>query len=105
MHKRFKSAAAGAIHEGVSDLYKVGAVAKITMREFDRRCLTPVHEMTPRKIRALRVREAGTQNVFAALLNVTPSLIRRWESGEAKPRGASLKLLTLVEKKGLEIVV
>jgi putative transcriptional regulator len=105
MRKRFKSVATAAIHEGVSDLYKVGAVAKITMREFDRACLTPVYEMTPRKIRALRVREAGTQDVFAALLNVSPNLIRRWESGEAKPRGASLKLLTLVEKKGLEIVV
>jgi len=104
MRKKLKSAATAAIHEGVSDLYKVSAVAKITMREFDRRCLTPVHEMTPRKIRALRVREAGTQDVFAALLKVTPNLIRRWESGEAKPRGASLKLLTLVEKNGLEIM-
>jgi putative transcriptional regulator len=80
-------------------------MSKITMRKFDRGCLTPIREMTPRKIRALRIREAGTQDVFAALLNVTPNLIRRWETGHAKPRGAALKLLTLVEKKGLEIMV
>jgi putative transcriptional regulator len=28
----------------------------------------------------------------------------QWERGEKKPQGASLKLLTLVEKKGLEWV-
>jgi putative transcriptional regulator len=104
MRKNFKSAAAAAIHVGVSDLYKVGAVGKITMREFDRRCLTPIQTMSPRRIRELRIREDATQTVFAALLNVTPTLIKRWESGESEPRGASLKLLTLVEKKGLEIV-
>ena len=48
------------------------------------------------------VAAAGT--VFAAYLNVTPGLVSKWERGEKHPQGASLKLLSLVEKKGLEIV-
>jgi putative transcriptional regulator len=104
MTKKYKSAATAAIHEGVSDLYEAGAVSKITMREFDVLCLTPIQKMTPRKIRALRTREKTSQTVFAAYLNVTPSLVTKWERGEKKPQGASLKLLSLVEKKGLEIL-
>lgn len=92
------------IHEGVSDLYLVGGIDKKTMREFDALCLTPVRQMTPEKIRALRVREKTSQTVFAAYLNVTPSLVSKWERGEKHPQGASLKLLSLVDKKGLEVV-
>lgn len=104
MRKKFKSPAAAAIHEGVSDLYKAGAVGKVTMRKFDALCLTPIQEMTPRKIRALRTREKTSQTVFAAYLNVTPGLVSKWERGEKRPQGATLKLLSLVDKKGLEIV-
>jgi putative transcriptional regulator len=32
------------------------------------------------------------------------SLVSKWERGEKHPQGASLKLLSLVEKKGLEAV-
>ena len=35
-------------------------------------------------------------------LNVTKSLVSQWERGEKHPRGASLKLLALIEKKGLD---
>ena len=92
------------IHEAASDLYSVGGVDRKTMRRFDVLCLTPVQEMTPKKIRALRNRERASQAVFAAYLNVTPSLVSKWERGEKHPQGPSLKLLSLVEKKGLEMI-
>jgi putative transcriptional regulator len=101
MAKKFASKAMAAIHETAADLYKVGGIDKQTMRKFDILCLTPIQPMTPRKIRALRIRENASQTVFAAYLNVTPSLVSKWERGEKRPQGASLKLLTLVEKKGL----
>lgn len=104
MPKKYQSTAMAAIHESVTDLYKVGGVDKKTMRKFDVLCLTPIQEMTPRKIRALRNREKTSQTVFAAYLNVTPSLVSKWERGEKRPQGASLKLLSLAEKKGLEIL-
>ena len=34
-------------------------------------------------------------------LNVTSGLVSRWERGDKRPGGSSLKLLNLVAKKGL----
>jgi putative transcriptional regulator len=74
------------------------------MRQFDEACLTPVRTLTPEEIRALREREGASQAVFARYLNVTTGLISQWERGEKHPRGASLKLLSLVAKHGLGTV-
>ncbi|MHB1674733.1 MAG: helix-turn-helix domain-containing protein [Acidobacteriaceae bacterium] len=104
MPKKYRSKVMAAIHETAVDLDQVGGMDKMTMRKFDALCLTPIQEMTPKKIRALRARENASQTVFAAYLNVTPSLVSKWERGEKHPQGASLKLLSLVDKKGLEIV-
>ena len=75
-----------------------------TMREFDDFCLTPVRLLKPTEIRALRLREGASQAVFASYLNVTTGLVSQWERGEKRPQGASLKLLALVAKNGLEAV-
>ena len=48
--------------------------------------------------------ENANQAVFARYLNVTTGLVSQWERGEKRPRGASLKLLTLVAKNGLGAV-
>jgi len=71
------------------------------MRRFDEVCLTPVRPLAPEEIRALRERERVSQAVFARYLNVTTGLISQWERGEKRPVGPSLKLLTLVQRKGL----
>ena len=63
-------------------------------------CLTPVEDMAPERIREIRLRENASQAVFARHLNVTTGLVSQWERGEKRPRGASLKLLTLVAKNG-----
>lgn len=66
--------------------------------------IAPVEEMASKEIRALRMRENVSQAVFARHLNVTTGLVSQWERGEKRPRGASLKLLTLVAKNGLAAV-
>ena len=104
MPGKHRSHALAAIHETAADLHRVGGMDQKTMRKFDALCLTPIQEMTPKKIRALRTREKASQTVFAAYLNVTPGLVSKWERGEKHPQGASLKLLSLVDKKGLEVV-
>lgn len=101
MTKRYKSEALAAAHETALGLAEAGVMAKQTMKAFDDLCLTPVEAMTPKDIRELRLREHASQAVFARYLNVTSSLVSQWERGEKRPRGASLKLLTLVAKKGL----
>lgn len=104
MPKKYRSDAMAAIHETALDLHQAGGLDQRTMRKFDALCLTPIQKMTPAKIRALRTREKASQTVFAAYLNVTPGLVSKWERGEKTPQGASLKLLSLVAKKGLEVV-
>ena len=91
-----------AIHETMAALHGVGALDKRTMRHFDLACLTPIRPLRPKQIKALREREHVSQSVFANYLNVTSSLVSKWERGEKRPSGASLKLLSLVEKKGLD---
>ena len=104
MAKQYKSEALAAAHEAATGLAEAGLMSKRTMRAFDEMCLTPVQEMLPEDIRALRLREYASQAVFARYLNVTTGLVSQWERGEKRPGGASLKLLALVEKNGLSAV-
>lgn len=103
--KTYRSDALAAIHETASDLHDAGLLNKQTMRKFDELALTPVRPLSPDDIRALREREHVSQAVFARHLNVTTGLISQWERGEKHPAGASLKLLTLVDKRGLQAIV
>ena len=102
--KIFKNNIKAVIHETACDLYDSGIIDKQTMRRFDELCLTPVHDFTAKEIRSLREREEVSQTVFAHYLNVTKDSISQWERGQKKPAGASLKLLSLVERKGLEAI-
>ncbi|MCC7499399.1 MAG: DNA-binding transcriptional regulator [Bryobacterales bacterium] len=104
MSKKYRSDAMAAIHETMAALHDAGAIDKQTMRRFDEACLTPIRPLKPKEIKAIREREQVSQSVFATYLNVTPSLVSKWERGEKKPSGASLKLLSLVEKNGLAAV-
>jgi len=92
------------IHETAEGLSAAGVMEKRTLREFDEMCLTPVRPLKPKDIRALRLRERASQAVFARYLNVTTGLVSQWERGEKQPQGPSLKLLTLVAKRGLDAV-
>ena len=104
MGKQYKSNALAAVHETALGLHEAGVMDKRTLKEFDEICLTPVEALTPEEIRNIRLREKASQAVFARYLNVTTGLVSQWERGEKRPRGASLKLLTLVGKKGLQAV-
>ncbi len=104
MTKQYRSPVMASIHETAEGLHAAGAMDKQTMRKFDDACLTPVRPLAPKEIRALREREGASQAVFARYLNVTTGLISQWERGEKHPEGASLKLLSLVAKHGLETV-
>ena len=104
MAKQYKSEALAAVHEAALGLSEAGVMSKRTMKEFDRMCLTPVEDLAPEEIREIRLRENASQAVFARYLNVTTGLVSQCERGEKRPRGAPLKLLTLVAKNGLGAV-
>ena len=104
MSKTTRSGALAAICETASDLDDAGVMDKRTLRQFDALCLTSVRPLAPEEIRALRQRERVSQAVLAMYLNVSTGLISQWERGEKHPAGASLKLLTLIQKKGLNAI-
>lgn len=103
MSKEYKSDAMAAIHETMEGLHDVEAISKQTMREFNDRCLAPVHEYTPDEIKQMRSKYHVSQPVFARYLNVTKNAVSEWERGRKKPSGAALRLLMLIDKKGLDI--
>jgi putative transcriptional regulator len=94
-----------AVHETARGLDKAGFIDKRRMREYDALCLEPVPDYPSEKIRALRERYKLSQAVLAAVLNTSLSTIRQWEIGEKHPSGPSLKLLHLLDRKGLEVLI
>jgi len=74
------------------------------LREFDEACLTPLNVLSPDQIRSLRHRENLSQPVFARYLNVSRNLISDWEREAKKPGGPALRLLTVVEKNGIQFI-
>ncbi len=101
MSKQYRSRVLASVHETAEGLTGAGVMSKQTMREFDELCLTPVRPLTAAEIRELREKEGASQAVFARYLNVSTGLVSQWERGAKHPQGASLKLLALVAKNGL----
>lgn len=93
------------MHETVSGLHDVGLISKRRMGEFEALSQLDVHDMLPEQIKSLRERTRLSQAVFAAVLNTSVSTVQKWEIGDKKPSGPSLKLLNLIERKGLEVVL
>jgi putative transcriptional regulator len=101
---KFKSDAFEAIHSSASAMFKVGAIDKATMRHFDESCLTKPRVIAPEEIKRLRERNKVSQPVFARYLNTSESTVEKWETGAKRPSGAALKLLSIVEKHGIQIL-
>jgi putative transcriptional regulator len=104
MAKKYRSDAFAAIHETMQALRDVGAINRQTMREFDESCLTPIEPFSADEIRELRLREHISQPVFARYLNVSKNLVSDWERGIKKPGGPALRLLTVIQNKGLTAI-
>jgi len=102
--ENYRSEAFAAIHETMEALHEVGAINKRTLRGFDEACLTPARVLTPEEIRQIRERERVSQPVFARYLNVSKNLVSDWERGVKQPGGPALRLLTVVQKKGLRAI-
>jgi putative transcriptional regulator len=92
------------VHESAKDLNDAGVMNDVTMREFDALCLPEIKQLTANQIKRLRIKNKASQGVFAAYLNTSKSTVQKWEQGQKHPNGPSLKLLNLVDRKGLEIL-
>jgi putative transcriptional regulator len=99
-----KSRILGEMRETAAGLARAGVIDKQTMKEFDALSLAPVRDLSPRQIRAIRAQSRMSQAVFAAVLNTSVSTVQKWEIGDKRPSGPSLKLLDVIQRKGIEAV-
>ena len=105
MPRTYRTEALAAVHEMMEGLHEAGAIDKQTLRGFDAACLAPATPFKPEEIKAIREAQHVSQPVFARYLNVSKNLISDWERGKKKPGGPALRLLSIVQRKGLEAVV
>ncbi len=103
--RRAKTRILETVHETARDLHAAGFIDKRKMRLYDALCLAPVPGYSSRRIRALRKRHKLSQAVLATVLNTSLSTVRQWEIGDKRPSGPSLKLLDLLDRKGLEALI
>jgi len=92
------------VHATAKGLRAAGAISNVTMRDFDALCIPKVAVLRPTQIKRIRESSRVSQAVFAALLNTSVSTVQKWEIGQKRPTGTALKLLHLVQKRGLEVV-
>lgn len=105
MNKKKKSLILDAMHETATGLHRAGVMDQITLREFDQLCLLPVEDLPPSAIKKIRQSSNVSQAVFASILNTSLSTVQKWEIGQKKPTGTALKLLHIVQERGLEIMI
>jgi len=106
MKMKPKSEAMASVHKAIADLHSISAVDKATMRHFDALCLeVDVPDYSPAEIRELRERLNISQSVLASVINASANSIQKWERGVKRPSGTALKLLNLLDRKGLESVI
>jgi|SRR5579883_85647 putative transcriptional regulator len=103
--RKTKSAILEAVHETATGLHRAGVMDQVTLREFDRLCLPPIEPLEPKQIKQIRESSRVSQAVFAAVLNTSVSTVQKWEIGQKRPTGTALKLLHLIQKRGLESVM
>ena len=86
-------------------LHDLGAISKVTMREFDAACPPPLRPFNAADVKSLRERLGFSQPVFALHLHTSASTIRKWEQGDSQPGGPALKLLNIIADKGLQAIL
>lgn len=102
---KHKSRLLEAVHETAQDLNELGFIDKRALNRYDALCIEPVPTYSPEQIRTLRDRYRISQAVMASIFNTSLSTIQKWEIGEKHPGGPSLKLLNILDRKGIEALI
>lgn len=83
-------------------LYKTEIIDKKTLRQLKESELPELNEFTGEDIKDLRLKKKLSQAVFAKYLNISTVMVQSLEQGKRKASGAILKLLNIIDKKGLK---
>ncbi len=83
-----------------------GSIDQLTMRKIDALAMSAKREeMTAARIKSLRQREHISQAVLATILNMSSESVQKWEQGKTKPQGAALRLLNVIDQKGITAII
>ena len=88
-------------HDMARDLLKAGALDEMTMRKVNALCLPPTQAFRPEDIQRIRLANHVSQAVFAAILGIGKTTVQQWKHGQKRPSGPALRLLDLIDRKGL----
>jgi len=77
--------------------------SRVSLREL-RTSLPVLQLMSGEAIRQLRERHGLSQAMLAAYIGLSPATVVKWAREEKKPNGAALRLLNLIDRKGLEVL-
>ncbi len=101
---------AKALLETADDMRKIGLMdraghEKITLRHLGASGAPKTALLTGRQIRAMRQRANLSQAVFARYLNLTVGYVSQLERGAKQPTGATLALLNVIKRRGIEVIL
>ena len=83
-------------------LYSVGVIDESKLHEFEKMCLEEVPAYSSNKIKALRRRNKLNQAQLASILHASVSTVKQWELGARRPSSPYLRLLQVLDRKGLD---
>lgn len=87
----------------VTDELKEKIDSRVRLREL-RASLPILNSLSGADINRLRQRYNLSQAMLAAYVGMSVGTIVKWERDEKKPNGAALRLLNLIDRKGLDIL-
>jgi putative transcriptional regulator len=93
------------------DMHRLGIMDDETYRKITMRAFSAAEEepalapLSGDDIRALRRRSRMSQAVFARSLNLTPGYVSQLERGEKRATGATLALLDVIRRKGVQAIL
>ena len=91
--------------ETIEGLYKTNSIDELTLREVKALALPEIRPYTPHAITRLRRRLKVSQAVLARFINTSVYTVQKWEQGRKKPSGPALKLLHIIDEKGLAGII
>ena len=88
-----------------ADIAVPAGAEKITLRHLGTRAPASTEPISGKEIRALRERAHLSQAVLARYLNLTVGYVSQLERGAKRATGPALVLLSLIRRKGLEVIL
>ena len=97
--KRNKNEIRDMVESELKELSKIMDVS-VSMREFDQLKYPLPKQYGAKDIKKIRSKLRVSQAVLAAILNIQPTTLQKWELGINKPSGPAARLLQMVDQKG-----